>query len=499
MSQARMENLYRIARVLGLAALMSTVIAGLGCGGATRSSANLAPTSTIQVRLGSEPSDRVVSLSLTLGSLQATNSGGQSVDLLTHPIAVELTRSAIVADPISIRDIYQDTYSALVFPDMTGQIVFYDVDGQLVSQPLSVPAQTVPYNFVLGTDPTVLSISLNLAQTFTITDAATASRFPRGMGQGEAGGTSSVTVNPLAVTGQNALPNPAVGQPESGSISFLVGSVTGVNTTSQTISIQPVSGDAMQVSYDIAGRTTFVDCDPSTLTGMMVEAEGTTQANGSILASEVELIDNSQSGSELYGLLSGYAPEGWYYNLIVEGGDGVNVTSGLIGKNVSVDWLAASYSVNRGSLDLSGSPDLVFDEIHAFPGQFVEIEWDTLVVPDPESTNAGLMQPGMFELEQQTISGQVVGYTYDPISKTGSFTLTVASNASIRTMNPGLTSITVRQIPQTYLRNLASISNGAQVKVRGLLFVDPSYSNVGYQPSPSSPVAFIRGASRVSQ
>lgn len=512
MWQAQINRRYRIARVLGLVALLWTVVASVGCGIASSGSNSQASgdplhlgvtpgplgstsPSTIQVRLGSEPSDRIVSLSLTTNSLKVTNSGNQDLELLTAPITVEFTRSAIVTDPVFIGQIYQDTYSTLKFPDMTGQVVFYDLNGGLATQTLSVPAQTVPYIFVLGADPMVLNISLDLAQTFTIVDVPAAGRFPDGIAPYAAGGgTSSVVVNPLVTTEENQVPNPAVGQPESGSISFLVGKVTGVDTSAHTISLQPASGDAMLMSYDLAGGTTFVNCDPSTLTGMIVETEGVTQSNGSPLATEVELIDDSQSGSELYGVLSGYAPDGMNYNLIVDGGMGVNVTTGLIGKNVTADWLSASYSINKGNLDLSGSSDLVFDETRTFPGQFVEVEWDTLVVPDPYSSNDGYMQVGMFELEQQTISGQVSGYD----SNTGTFTLNVASNSAIKAMNPGLTSITVRQVPQTYLRNLSSITNGAQVKVRGLLFVDPNYSNVNYQPSPISPVAFIMVASRIS-
>lgn len=185
------------------------------------------------------------------------------------------------------------------------------------------------------------------------------------------------------------------------------------------------------------------------------------------------------------------------YNLIAEGGVGVNVTTDLIGKNVPVDWLAAGYSVDAAGLDLSTSDDLVFDETRAFPGQLVEIEWDTLVVPDPDSANAGLMQPRMFKLEQQTVSGQVAGYTYNPVSNIWTFSLNVASNASIKTMNPGLTSITVRQTPETYLRNSPSFNDGDTVKVRGLLFADPNSNNANYQPS--NPVAFIMVADRISK
>jgi hypothetical protein len=64
-------------------------------------------------------------------------------------------------------------------------------------------------------------------------------------------------------------------------------------------------------------------------------------------------------------------------------------------------------------------------------------------------------------------------------------------------MNSGLLKITVRQTPQTYLRNTPTFANGDPVNVRGLLFVDPNYSNSNYHPP--DPVAFIVVADRISK
>jgi hypothetical protein len=479
-----------------LAALLCVVVASSGCGliSSSNNHTNGDPLhlgvhpgplgstdpSTIEVRMGSEPSDRVVSLLLTINSLQATNSGGENLDLLTDPIMVEFTRSAIVTEPVFVGQIYQDTYSALIVSDMTGQVVFYDVNGQLVTQSLSVKTQELPYTFVLGADPMVLNIDLDILQSFPITDP----------------GTVTVT-DPVVMTADDSVPDPKTGQPETGNITFLAGIVTNVDTFNKVISIQPASGNPMDISYDDTGGTQFVNCDPSMLADMMIETEGATQSNGIVMATRVALIDDSQSGSELYGLLGGYAPDGIDYNLIAEGGVGLNVTTDLIGKNITVDWLAASYSVNDAHLDRSGFPDLVFDEARTFPGQFVAVQWDSLIVPDPDSSNAGFMQPRMFELQEQTISGQVSGYVYDPDAQTGTFTLNMASGAPIMIMNPGLISVTARQIPQTYLRNSPTFADGDQVKVRGLLFVDPNYSNANYQPP--DPVAFIMVADRISK
>ncbi len=533
MSHVGMQRLYQIVRIVGLAILTATVVSGAGCGFVNSQSSQQndgdplhlggrpGPQGTptpqiIQVRMGSVPNDRIVSLSLTMTSLKATNSGSADIEMLTPdptptPVTVEFAHSATVTEPISIANIYQDTYSALVFPAMTGQVVFFDNTGQLVSQPLNIDAQTVATSFVLGaTNPLVINLTLDLNQSFTINDPLASRRRSR-TDRPDSGG-SSVTPNPLVVTTQTVAPDPAVGQPESGSIVFMAGSVTSVDTIGNTITLQPTSSDSIQLSYD--GGTTFVNCDPSILAGMMIEIKAATQTNGTVLASEVDLIDTATSSSEFYGLLSGYAPEGIFYNLVVDGGEGVNTTDALIGRNVTIDWNGASYSVNSNGLDLSGTPELVFDEVHVFPGQFVGVQGDSLVMPDPNCIpvdpldpldpcviQVGAMQPGMFELNQQTLTGTVSGYSYDSGTQTGSFTLTVAADSALATLNAGLLplgTITVRQVPQTSLLNSPTFIDGDTVKVRGLVFVDPSYTNVNYQPSPTSPVAFIVVAGRIS-
>ena len=532
MALFRIDCVRRLARLLGLAGLLLTMAAGIGCGSVTKGNNNFAQNSsdplnlggdygplgspnpsTLELRLGSAPSDRIVSLSLTLDSLNAHPSGtpvDNSIQMLTAPVTFEFTHTATVTEPISLRDIYQDTYDGLVFPAMTGSVTFYDNTGQLVVQAISVPAQTVPYGFVLGTSPMVLSVSVDLAQSFTITDSGNTRPMLQNAGHYQPY-SSSMNTNTLVVTAESNTPNPAVGQPESGSITFLVGTATSVNSGSKTIAIQPASGDATQVSYSDSGAnaTDFENCTPSTLTGMLLEVAAVTQADGSILATEVEWAGNS-TGSQLYGLLSGYNPSG-FFAMVVEGGEGANVTSSLVGKKITVDWLDAIYAVNDGGLIDMSTTDLSFDSGSVYPGQLVEVEWDTLIAPDsdlcPGPCNAGILQPGKVELEQQTITGTVSGLAYNPLTQTGSFTLNLASNAALRIQNPGLAvdgtpsiagAITVNQVSKTFLKSLPTgFANGNTVKVRGLLF--STTPNGGYVPSPSNPVNFVLVAGRISK
>src|SRR5262249_33044890 len=230
MSPYGTDRQHRVVRALGLAVIWCVAAIGIGCAGAISNSHNQpngdplhlgaapgplgSPTpQTIELRLGSDPSDRIVSLSLTASSLKAVNSGDGQIDLLTAPVTFEFTNNAIVTQPIFVGPIYEDTYSALVFPDMTGQVVFYDVNGNLVTQALNISGQTVSLTapFVLDVVPQVLNVSIDLAGTFTVND-------------------NSVAVNSIAFASSATVPVPAVNQPETGSSSFLVGTATAADT-----------------------------------------------------------------------------------------------------------------------------------------------------------------------------------------------------------------------------------------------------------------------------
>src|SRR5262249_52877226 len=120
---------------------------------------------------------------------------------------------------------------------------------QLQTQALSVTGKTVslaPMVLDAGS-PQVLSVSLDLPASFSV--------------------SNSVTVtNPVTIIAPNAAANPpvapAVGQPETGSVNFLVGTVSSVDTTSHLIALQPPAGEAMTVAYDV-NNTSFVNCDPT--------------------------------------------------------------------------------------------------------------------------------------------------------------------------------------------------------------------------------------------
>jgi hypothetical protein len=79
---------------MACAALVFSVLLLFGCGGGrTSSSQNPNPqpnTSSLQVNIGDGPSDRLVAVSMTIGSMTLANTTGSSVTVVSSPTPVEM-------------------------------------------------------------------------------------------------------------------------------------------------------------------------------------------------------------------------------------------------------------------------------------------------------------------------------------------------------------------------------------------------------------------------
>jgi len=78
------------------------------------------------------------------------------------------------------------------------------------------------------------------------------------------------------------------------------------------------------------------------------------------------------------------------------------------------------------------------------------------------------MNAAALTLEQQGLSGTVASYAS---GSPASFVLNLPVDSAFTSITGAGTIIVIQQ-PDTQLRGLTSISNGASVQVRGLLFVD---------------------------
>src|SRR6516164_1210430 len=116
-----------------------------GCGGSgTNSSPNPNPpnpqpnTTALQVNLGDAPADRLVAVSMTIGSMMLMNSTGSSVTIVSSSTPVEMMHLMGTVDPISVMNVPQGTYSGASISISSATVMYMDPTAmQLVQK--SVP------------------------------------------------------------------------------------------------------------------------------------------------------------------------------------------------------------------------------------------------------------------------------------------------------------------------------------------------------------------------
>ena len=98
------QKIWRVATYSACAALFVSILLLLGCGGGTSSSSPnpLPNTTALQVNLGDAPSDRLVAVSMTIGSMTLTNGSGSSVTVVSSSTPVEMMHLMGTVEPISL-------------------------------------------------------------------------------------------------------------------------------------------------------------------------------------------------------------------------------------------------------------------------------------------------------------------------------------------------------------------------------------------------------------
>ena len=149
------QKIWRVATYSACAALFVSILLLLGCGGGTSSSSPnpLPNTTALQVNLGDAPSDRLVAVSMTIGSMTLTNGSGSSVTVVSSSTPVEMMHLMGTVEPISLMNVTQGTYSGASINLSSAVVLYMDpTTMQLAQKSVSGP-MTATVNF----NPGVLS------------------------------------------------------------------------------------------------------------------------------------------------------------------------------------------------------------------------------------------------------------------------------------------------------------------------------------------------------
>ncbi len=272
---------------VGLASL------GFLCGCMGASSASTATTSTAApaattavapavLTVSDAPLSNILSAVVTLSSVNLTASGSTTpVSLLSTPVTVELSGLGAVQEPIELTTLPLGNYNSATLAITSAVVTYLNSAGQATTATatLSQPTITValaPALMITSQGEVQLQLAFNLAQSFSITG-------------------TSVTFTPAINTAAAAVSSENNGDRQV----EVTGNVTSVSATSITVQ----SGDSgrqftftINSATQIANGATVATIQP----GSIVQVQGQTQSDGSLLAVTVtqESNGNSSNGQE---------------------------------------------------------------------------------------------------------------------------------------------------------------------------------------------------------
>jgi hypothetical protein len=129
----------QFTRSIVCASLLFSVLLLFGCGGGTSSSSqNSNPqtsTTALQVNIGDGPSDRLIAVSMTIGSMILSNNADGSVTVVSSPTTLEMMHRMGTVEPISLMAVAQGTYSGATLTISSAVVtVMSPVTGQMVQK-----------------------------------------------------------------------------------------------------------------------------------------------------------------------------------------------------------------------------------------------------------------------------------------------------------------------------------------------------------------------------
>ncbi len=400
----------------------------------------------MQVRFGDAPADSVIAFEVSVSALSLTPAGGGSPVSVAVPASnrIELTHASGKFEPFVAGNLPQGTFSAANLTLVNSELTFLSNTGTPVhingpgSASISVPLSP---NLTIGTSPLVLSIDVNIANSVTLSG---------GVINGISFGPTSFNITAKAPGAQTAE------QDDDGEIEDVQGTVSAVNGSSFTLKLQ--NGSTLAFSTD--ATTEFKDGLTSLTSALnqVVTVEGFTKSDGSLFAKEVEGLEN-QNGAEVEGLIT--AISGTTLTVTAQDGIGSGMDDSKVGATFTVNIAGLQASKFRvkagngfgGSLPNASFP---FDATTIHQGQRIEVDTDAAVPPA-----SGAITPDKINLQQQGVSGTVAN------AAANTFDINLAADSALRTIS---TQTVVHVTRNSSTDSRATVSNGATVQVRGLLF-----------------------------
>ena len=458
------HKIRRVATYSVCAVLFLSLLLLPGCGGSasTSSSPNPNPqanTTPLQLNIGDAPSDRLLALSMTIGSMSLSKSGGGSVAVVSSSTPVEMMHLMGTVDPISLMNVPQGTYSGATVSISSATVMYMDPATMRLDQK-SVPGpMTATINFnpglTVGTSPMVLNLDMNMASSVSIDQSG------------------NVTMAPAMTASMNQCCTGNSQGPENGGMEHMTGTVMSFSGNSFTMSMIE---SAQNISVATGSNTQFEGMGGmgGMSNGMIVTVDAIMQPDGSFMAQKVDSVMAMSGGSMAGGLVTGTTGNPVsQLTLAMQDGAGSGMMGSYLAGTTTVDVSpAATFNIDSDNVAMSNLPFTpTFDRTTIFKSQCVRAVSSSGMMSGGGMggmMGGGTVSASEIDLEEQGLNGTVSGYSG---SAPTTFTLTLPSDSAFATLT-GSTTVTVFQQLGTELWGMTTITNGNTVHVRGLLFFD---------------------------
>src|SRR5579863_585205 len=258
----------------------------------------------IQLRIGGMPSDSVISLQMKLDTIVATNANGSTVELLTNPVTVEIMHWAGDSEVVAISSLPWGRYTQITANAEVTEMTFVDPSSRqwVTGAPATKYNVTMEFNpsLTVAASPVVLNLQVNPASVLNATA-------PVGNVNILSAQVFRIAADTLSSTGL---------LPETGKVERVVGLVTNVSSSALTV----VDGQTgASLTFTVNSDTIFHNAPQSTLSGLIVAVRGSSNKDGSLMATEIEAFEN-RDGLVAEGITSGYIPDSPSVTTILQDG-----------------------------------------------------------------------------------------------------------------------------------------------------------------------------------
>jgi hypothetical protein len=274
-------------RILGIVLLLALSLLGASCG-STSSSTSTSPQSAVVFVTGEDaPLASVVGFDVTINSITLTGSKG-SPQVLSTPTTVDFARLLGLRSPLGFNSVPADTYTSATFSLSSPVISYVDmsttpptlstINGSFSPTTGTTTQTTVTVNF-----PTAMVVGSNglagLRMEFDIRQSVAVD------GNGQVTGVVNPTIYASAVEASD--PN--------GQVTDLVGGLVSVSAADNSFLLQGPYGRQLTITVNNSTQFNSGWSINNLVAPAFIGVQGYFQADGSLMASNVEVITASQT------------------------------------------------------------------------------------------------------------------------------------------------------------------------------------------------------------